>query len=110
MPSASPNPQGVPIAEDLFEPLWRAAAGPLGIRKGAGCTSCDAYASLLIRQGLNVKVVAERLGDGPQMVLNVYVHLCQATSTGPKRLSTASSERTTAHIYAHGTHGTTINM
>jgi integrase len=33
------------------------------------------YASLLIRHGENVKVVAERLGDTPAMVWNVYAHL-----------------------------------
>jgi integrase len=56
--------------------VWRAAACPLGFgRRQPFHQLRHFYASVLIRHGENVKVVAERLGDTPQMVLNVYAHL-----------------------------------
>jgi integrase len=69
------NPAGLPVSSDLFSRVWRAAAGPLGFARRKGFHQLrHFYASLLIRHGENVKVVAERLGDTP-MVLNVYAHL-----------------------------------
>jgi integrase len=70
------NPAGLPVSSDLFSRVWRAAAGPLGFARREGFQQLrHFYASLLIRHGENVKVVAERLGDTPQMALNVYAHL-----------------------------------
>jgi integrase len=70
------NHQGRPIWQATFGDVWQKAARPLGIPPGEGFHQLrHFYASLLIRHGENVKVVAERLGDTPQMVLNGYPHL-----------------------------------
>lgn len=92
------SPRGLPVASDLFMRWWRAAAGPLGIGLGDGFHQLrHFYASLLIRQGLNIKVVAERLGDTPAMVLNVYAHLWP----GDEDRTRAAVDSVLGESYAH---------
>lgn len=67
---------GSPISSTMFSHIWRPAAGPPGIPSRSSFHLLrHYYASLLIRHGQNVRIVAERLGDTPQMVLSVYTHL-----------------------------------
>jgi integrase len=70
------NSEGRPVKRAGFGEMWRKAADPLGIPVGDGYHQLrHFYASLLIRHGENVKVVAERLGDSTQVVLDTYAHL-----------------------------------
>jgi integrase len=70
------NSENRPIRRAAFGEMWRRVAGPLGIGLGDGFHLFrHFYASLLIRAGENVKVVAERLGDTTQVVLATYAHL-----------------------------------
>jgi integrase len=69
-------PDGQPVHRGVFGPLWRR------LRSAAGMPTVDFhdlrhfYASALIRAGLSVKVVSERLGhSNAAMTLNVYSHL-----------------------------------
>jgi integrase len=70
------NTEHRPVRRAGFGQMWRAAADPLGIPRGHGFHQLrHFYASLLIRHGESVKVVAERLGDTAQVVLATYTHL-----------------------------------
>jgi integrase len=69
-------PKGQPVHRGVFGPLWRR------VRTAAAMPTVDFhdlrhfYASALIRAGLSVKVLSERLGhSNAAMTLNVYSHL-----------------------------------
>jgi len=71
-------PEGGPIVRTSFmHAAWRPAAEAAGLPKGVGLHSLrHFYASALIRSGLSVRVVSERLGHAnAAMTLNVYAHL-----------------------------------
>ena len=71
-------PEGGPIVRTSFmHAAWRPAAASAGLPKGVGLHSLrHFYASALIRSGLSVRVVSERLGHAnAAMTLNVYAHL-----------------------------------
>jgi integrase len=71
-------PSGGPVVRTSFmHSTWAPAAKAAGLAKGVGLHSLrHFYASALIRGGLSVKVVSERLGHAnAAMTLNVYAHL-----------------------------------
>ena len=71
-------PEGGPILRTSFmHAAWRPAAEAAGLPKGVELHSPrHFYASALIRSGLSVRVVSERLGHAnAAMTLNVYAHL-----------------------------------
>jgi integrase len=67
---------GGPVKLRTFSRIWCPVARPLGVPTGDGYHQLrHFYASLLIRHGESIKVVAARLGDSEQMVLSTYIHL-----------------------------------
>jgi len=71
-------PGGGPVVRTSFmHSTWTPAARAAGLAKGTGLHSMrHFYASALIRGGLSVRVVSERLGHAnAAMTLNVYAHL-----------------------------------
>jgi len=71
-------PGGGPVVRTSFmQSTWTPAARAVGLPKGSGLHSMrHFYASALIRGGLSVRVVSERLGHAnAAMTLNVYAHL-----------------------------------
>lgn len=71
-------PTGGPVVRTSFMySTWAPAARAAGLPKGTGMHALrHFYASALIRGGLSVRVVSERLGHAnAAMTLNVYAHL-----------------------------------
>jgi integrase len=70
-------PDGGLLHRQMFnQPVWRPARMAAGLPSVGMHDLRHFYASLLIRAGLNVKVVAARLGHAnAAMTLNVYSHL-----------------------------------
>lgn len=70
------NEAGLPLHRGLFMRTWDAARRSAGLPAAGMHDLRHFYASALIRAGLNVKVVSERLGHtNAAMTLNVYSHL-----------------------------------
>ena len=72
------SPNGGPIVRTSFNhAAWQPAAAAARLPKGVGMHALrHFYASALIRSGLSVRVVSERLGhSNAAMTLNVYAHL-----------------------------------
>ena len=72
------TPNGGPIVRTSFNhAAWQPAAAAARLPKGVGMHALrHFYASALIRSGLSVRVVSERLGhSNAAMTLNVYAHL-----------------------------------
>lgn len=72
------NASGGPIVRTSFtDTVWRPAVRATGLATGTGLHALrHFYASALIRAGLSVKVVSDRLGhSNAAMTLNVYAHL-----------------------------------
>ena len=65
------------VRTSFMDTVWRPAALAAGIPKGQALHSQrHFYASALIRAGLSVRVVSDRLGHAnAAMTLNVYAHL-----------------------------------
>jgi len=71
------SPDGGPLIGTSVSHQWRKAVKAAGSPKGTGMHELrHFYASALIRGGLSVKVVSDRLGHtNAAMTLNVYSHL-----------------------------------
>jgi integrase len=78
------GPEGLLFTNNVSNPIWRScasevwrkAADEMGIPEGEGFHQLrHHYASLLIHDGHDVTVVADRLGDTKEMVWKVYAHL-----------------------------------
>lgn len=70
------TPDGDPVDRDVMGRLWRTSRQAAGLPAATMHDLRHFYASALIRAGLSVKVVSERLGhSNAAMTLNVYSHL-----------------------------------
>lgn len=69
-------PDGEPVHRGVMGPIWRTMRVRVGLPAADMHDLRHFYASALIRAGLSVKVVSERLGhSNAAMTLNVYSHL-----------------------------------
>lgn len=66
---------GGPVHRAVFGPLWRRARAAAGLPEAGMHDLRHFYTSALIRAGLSVKVVSDRLGHSNAATLNVYSHL-----------------------------------
>jgi len=89
------RPDGEPIRPDFFSQSWERLVRESGLRRIRLHDLRHRHASILLKAGVPVKVVSERLGpSSPAFTMTVYQHVLPACRPTPRRRSvTLCSDR-----------------